>query len=57
MKSAITIRMGASRFDAIVRVGESIRVYDIRNMNKHQEHDFRRELVKQFRISREALPA
>ena len=50
MKNRITIRMGASRFDAVINLKEKgILIYDLRNLNKKQEKDFRVELVAQFR--------
>lgn len=52
-QNGIIIRMGAGKFDVIVRAQDSIRVFDVRHMNRDEEHVFRRELVKQFRISRE----
>lgn len=52
-KSGITIRMGASRFDVVVRTPETIRVFDIRRMSRKDEHAFRKMLVFKFRESRE----
>ncbi len=52
MKQGITIRMGASRFDVVVRSPDSVRVFDMRRMNKNQEHDFRVQLVRQFKETR-----
>jgi hypothetical protein len=52
-KPGITIRMGASKFDVVVRTKEYIRVFDMRRMNRKEEHVFRRELVRQFKESRE----
>ncbi len=53
MKAGITIRMGASRFDVIVRANGTIRVFDIRHMTRKEEHNFRRELVRQYREASE----
>lgn len=49
MKNRITIRYGAGVFEAAVNLGDRVKVYDIRSMNKKQEHAFRKELVAQFR--------
>jgi hypothetical protein len=49
VKNRITIRMGASRFDAVINLGDRIMVYDLKNLSKKQEKDFRVELVAQFR--------
>jgi hypothetical protein len=54
MKQGITIRMGASRFDAVVRTADTIRVFDLRQMNRKEEHNFRRELVRQFKEAGDA---
>jgi hypothetical protein len=48
-KANIVIRMGASKFEATVRNGDKVYLYDLRRMTKKQEHDFRVELVAQFR--------
>lgn len=53
MKARVIIRMGASKFTAAVRNGDTIHLYDLRRMQPKQVHEFRRELVKAFRISKE----
>lgn len=57
MKANVIIRMGASKFEAVVRNGETLTVFDLRRMNNKNQHVFRRELVKAFRISREEATA
>ncbi len=48
MKERIIIRMGASKFDALVRVGDELKLYDLRAMQPRDQHNFRRTLVKAF---------
>lgn len=45
----IVIHMGASTFTADVRHKDKVVRFDIRSMDHKAEHEFRRELVKQFR--------
>jgi hypothetical protein len=54
MKPNIIIRMGAPYFDARVRGADGKFVhFNLRRLDKKAQHQFRRELVKAFRISRE----
>lgn len=54
MKANIVIRMGASKFTADVRGADGNMVsFDINNMDKKAQHQFRVELVKAFRIAGE----
>jgi hypothetical protein len=54
MKSNIIIRMGAGKFTADVRGADGNAVhFNIGKMKPQAQHQFRRELVKAFRISRE----
>lgn len=53
-KPNIIIRMGAPYFDARVRGADGNFVhFNLRKLDKRAQHEFRRELVKAFRISRE----
>lgn len=50
MNNRITIKMGASRFDATVRGPDGTPVYfDLRRMSEKEGHIFRRTLVSEFR--------
>lgn len=54
MKANIIIRMGAPYFDARVRGADGNYVhFNLRTMDKKSQHQFRRELVKAFRIAGE----
>jgi hypothetical protein len=57
MKARIIIRMGASKFTAAVRNGDQITLFDLRSMTNKNQHIFRRELVKAWRIGQETQPA
>jgi hypothetical protein len=45
--------MGAGRFEAVVRNGDNIILFDLNKMQRKEQHIFRRELVKAFRLSTE----
>ena len=50
MRPRITIRMGASRFDATVRGHDGNPVhFDLYKMDEKGRHNFRRTLVSEFR--------
>jgi hypothetical protein len=53
MKANVIIRMGAGRFEAAVRNGDNIILFDLNKMDKREQHVFRRELVQAFRVSQE----
>jgi hypothetical protein len=55
MKNRITIRMGASKFTATVRNGDNVVIFDLRRMTPRNQHVFRREMVKAFRISQQEV--
>lgn len=48
-KANVVIRMGASRWYAVVRVGDAFTVFDLHKMSDKGVHEFRRELTKAFR--------
>lgn len=52
MKNNVTVRMGAMKFTADVRVGERVVNFDLRKMEKDQRHEFIKTLVRSFRESR-----
>ena len=55
MKPNIIIRMGAAYYDARVRGADgNYTHFNLRKLDKKQQHVFRRELVKAFRIAKEA---
>jgi hypothetical protein len=57
MKARVIIRMGASKFTAAVRNDDQITLFDLRKMDRKNQHIFRRELVKAYRISQELSAA
>ena len=48
-KANVIIRMGASKFEAVVRHEDRLLHFDLRKMTRKQEHTFRKELVIAFR--------
>ena len=57
MKNNVTIHMGASRWDALVRSKDSVVLFDLYRMSEEGRHKFRKELVKAFRIAGEQQAA
>lgn len=49
MKNNVTIRMGASKFTADVRVGDKVVPFNLRTMDKAGRHEFTKTLVRSFR--------
>lgn len=48
-KANVVIRMGASKWEAVVRSGDSFVAFDLYHMSDKGRHEFRRELTKAFR--------
>lgn len=52
MKNNVTIQMGASKFNVIVRGADSQPVsFDLYHMDKDQRRQFHREFMKAYRAS------
>lgn len=50
MKSNVIIKMGASRWDVIVKGADGLPVvFDLYNMDKDQRRQFHREFMKAYR--------
>jgi hypothetical protein len=55
MKAGITIRMGAGKWTVTARTADGHEhIYDMNRMNRREQHAFRTELVRQFRVANEA---
>lgn len=49
LKPNVIIRMGASKFEAVVRHKDQVLLFDLRKMSRRDENTFRKELVFAFR--------
>lgn len=49
MKNSVTIRLGATSFEAVVKADGKLTMFDLNKLGKHGEDTFRKELVIAWR--------